>query len=79
VTRIPAVIASEPLTSDLTIAGAIDVHLFASTSGTDSPWIVRLIDVSPETPAVYLPNASQMILSADRSDRAGFQLLVRGM
>jgi len=38
---------SEVLTEDLTIAGPIQVHLFVSTSGTDSDWIVKLVDVYP--------------------------------
>jgi putative CocE/NonD family hydrolase len=37
-----------PLESDLTIAGEIVAHLFASTSGSDADWIVKLIDVYPE-------------------------------
>ena len=32
----------------MTVAGDIVAHLFASTSGTDSDWIVKLIDVYPE-------------------------------
>src|SRR5207249_512088 len=39
---------SDPLGEDLTIAGAIAAHLFAATSGTDSDWIVKLIDVYPQ-------------------------------
>jgi uncharacterized protein len=39
---------SEPLTAPLTIAGAPEVHLVASTSGTDSDWVVKLIDVYPD-------------------------------
>jgi predicted acyl esterase len=30
------------------VAGDVVAHLFASTSGTDSDWIVKLIDVYPE-------------------------------
>ena len=32
----------------MTVAGPIIAHLFASTSGTDSDWIAKLIDVYPE-------------------------------
>jgi putative CocE/NonD family hydrolase len=39
---------TDPLTKDVTVAGNIIAHLFASTSGTDSDWIVKLIDVYPE-------------------------------
>jgi putative CocE/NonD family hydrolase len=38
---------SEPLTEDLTIAGPILANIFVSTSGTDSDWVVKLIDVYP--------------------------------
>src|SRR5262249_29508814 len=33
---------------DVTVAGEVIANLFASTSGTDSDWIVKLIDVYPE-------------------------------
>lgn len=39
---------SEPLTGDLTVTGPLAVDLFASTSGTDSDFVVKLIDVFPE-------------------------------
>ena len=39
---------SEPLATDLTISGRIVAHLFAASSGTDSDWVVKLIDVYPE-------------------------------
>jgi putative CocE/NonD family hydrolase len=37
----------DSLTEDLTVTGKIMAHLFASTSGTDADWIVKLIDVYP--------------------------------
>jgi putative CocE/NonD family hydrolase len=37
-----------PLTEPLRIGGAPIVNLVASTSGTDSDWVVKLIDVYPE-------------------------------
>jgi uncharacterized protein len=40
---------TEPLQNDTVIAGDIVAHLFASTSGTDSDWVVKLIDVYPES------------------------------
>jgi putative CocE/NonD family hydrolase len=42
-----AVWQTKPLESDLTVAGDVIADLFASTSGTDSDWIVKLIDVYP--------------------------------
>jgi hypothetical protein len=40
-----------PLTAPLKLAGEPVVHLFASTSGTDSDWAVKIIDVYPDTVA----------------------------
>ena len=52
-----------PLASDMTIAGEVVAKLFASTTGTDADWIVKLIDVYPES---YPENWSL----------AGYQLMV---
>ncbi len=38
---------TEPLAEDVTVTGRITARLFASTTGTDSDWIVKLIDVYP--------------------------------
>jgi len=38
----------DELTEELTIAGPVEARLFVSTSGTDSDWIVKLIDVYPD-------------------------------
>ena len=40
------------LTSDLTVTGDVKADLFAATTGTDSDWIVKLIDVYPDGTAV---------------------------
>jgi putative CocE/NonD family hydrolase len=40
--------STPPLGDDVVIAGDVVAHLFASTSGSDSDWIVKLIDVYPE-------------------------------
>jgi putative CocE/NonD family hydrolase len=40
--------STAPLHSDLVIAGDVTAHVFASTTGADSDWIVKLIDVYPE-------------------------------
>jgi putative CocE/NonD family hydrolase len=37
-----------PLTEPVHIGGAPEVHLVASTSGTDSDWVAKLIDVYPD-------------------------------
>jgi uncharacterized protein len=43
---------SAPLTTDLTVTGELAATLFASTSGTDSDFVVKLIDVYPENAQV---------------------------
>ncbi len=39
---------TEPLTEPMKLSGEPVVHLVASTSGTDSDWVVKLIDVQPD-------------------------------
>jgi uncharacterized protein len=39
---------SEPLDHDITVTGPVAADLFASTSGTDSDFVVKLIDVFPQ-------------------------------
>jgi uncharacterized protein len=40
---------TDPLKQDIEVVGSIVAHLFASTSGTDADWVVKLIDVYPES------------------------------
>jgi hypothetical protein len=40
---------SKPLAAPMHVGGAPIVNLIASTSGTDSDWVVKLIDVYPDT------------------------------
>ena len=54
---------SEPLGEDLTIAGDVVAHLFASTTGSDADWVVKLIDVYPDN----VPDRPQM---------GGYELIV---
>ena len=51
----------DSLTEDLTVTGKIIAHLFASTTGTDADWIVKLIDVYPDfDPKNYLMSQYQL-------------------
>jgi putative CocE/NonD family hydrolase len=54
---------SDVLTHDLTFAGEVVAHLFAATSGSDVDWIVKLIDVYPES-------------HPENWELAGYQLMV---
>jgi putative CocE/NonD family hydrolase len=57
---------SEVLTAPLRIAGEPIAHLFASTSGSDADWVVKLIDVWPaEVPDEPRMGGFQQMLSAD--------------
>jgi putative CocE/NonD family hydrolase len=38
---------SDTITDDIIVTGKIVAHLFASTTGTDADWVVKLIDVYP--------------------------------
>jgi uncharacterized protein len=38
-----------PLSRDLVIAGDVTARLYASTTGSDADWVVKLIDVYPDT------------------------------
>jgi putative CocE/NonD family hydrolase len=47
---------TDTLADNLTIAGEVFADLFASTTGSDADWIVKLIDVYPEN----VPNDAKM-------------------
>ncbi|MFZ0635284.1 MAG: CocE/NonD family hydrolase [Candidatus Acidiferrales bacterium] len=62
-----------PLTDNITVTGDIVAHLYASTTGTDSDWIVKLIDVYPE---VYKPQTRMggfRLIIADEVFRGRFR------
>ena len=46
----------DTLQEDIAVTGKITAHLFASTSGTDADWIVKLIDVYPD----FVPQSLSM-------------------
>ncbi len=57
---------SEVLTEAVTIAGQPVVHLTASTSGTDSDWVVKLIDVYPDqVPIDHAMGGYQLAVAMD--------------
>ena len=57
---------SEPLTSQVKISGQPMVNLLASTSGTDSDWVVKVIDVYPDEVAGQPSMGGyQLMVSAD--------------
>jgi putative CocE/NonD family hydrolase len=62
---------TEPLEADLTIAGEIRPDLRVSTTGTDSDWVVKLIDVYPDDTPDPTPPAPGLKMG-------GFQQMLRG-
>lgn len=78
-----------PLTEDITVAGSIKPELFISSSGTDSDFVVKLIDVFPDDyqfpeTGNRLPNGQpERIKPPDTSASCvfapgGYQMLLRG-
>ena len=57
---------TDPLTEPLKVRGTPQANLYASTSGTDVDWVVKLIDVYPdETPGQPELGGYQLMVSAD--------------
>jgi len=62
---------TEVLEEDVTLAGPITADLFVSTTGTDSDWVVKVVDVYPEDYPNPNPNPTEV-------EMKGYQQLVRG-
>lgn len=62
--------ATPVLAQDVTLAGQVVADLKVSTSGTDSDFVVKLIDV--------YANDSAELSARNQQDLAGYQMLVRG-
>ena len=53
---------TKALDHPVTITGDIVADIFASTSGTDSDWIVKLIDVYPDDPSLGKMSGAQLMI-----------------
>jgi putative CocE/NonD family hydrolase len=62
---------TDVLKEDVTIAGPVEADLQVSTTGTDSDWIVKLIDVYPDDYPNPSSNPRQLAMG-------GYEQLVRG-
>ena len=65
------VFQTEVLEEDVTLTGPLQADLWVSTSGTDADYVVKLIDVFPDTLRDYPENEKGVPM-------AGYQMLVRG-
>ena len=71
---------TEPLDEDVTIAGPISPKLKIASSGTDSDFDVKLIDVYPDDypDPDAAPHGNKHILDAPPLHMGGYQQLLRG-
>ena len=71
---------TEPLEEDVTVAGPVSPKLFVSTSGTDSDFDVKLIDVYPTdfAPKGEETGPPKKDIGVPSVEMSGFQQLVRG-
>lgn len=75
---------TEPLTADVTIAGDISPELFIASTGTDSDFIVKLIDVFPDDYQYSDDEEENDKIKAPETSAAcvfkpgGYQMLLRG-
>ena len=70
---------SEPLTEDVTVTGPVSPKLRVSSTGTDSDFVVKLIDVYPnDYPDDEPANASKRVIGAPSVRMGGYQQLLRG-
>src|SRR5229473_3114520 len=64
---------TEELKEDVTLAGAVTAKLFAATTGSDSDWIVKLIDVYPENYPQKWQLSGYELMIADEVFRGRFR------
>jgi putative CocE/NonD family hydrolase len=64
---------TDALSEDVTLAGKVTAKLFASTTGSDSDWIVKLIDVYPEKVASDWKLSGYELMIADEIFRGRFR------
>jgi putative CocE/NonD family hydrolase len=65
--------ATAPLEADVTIAGDVVAELFASTSGSDADWVVKLIDAYPDVDAADPKMSGYQLMVSGEVFRARFR------
>lgn len=64
---------SDTLTDNVTVTGSIIAHLFASTTGSDADWVVKLIDVYPDKDAANLKMSGYQLMVASEVLRGRYR------
>jgi uncharacterized protein len=62
---------TRPLSRPVTVAGPVTADLYVSTTGTDADFVVKLIDVFPDSTPDPDPNPGDVMMG-------GYQMMVRG-
>lgn len=62
---------TDVLTQDLSLAGPVYANIFAAITGTDADFVVKIIDVYPDSSTSYVLNNQEVKIG-------GYQMLVRG-
>ena len=65
------VFETDELADSITFAGPLNANLFVSTTGSDADFVVKLIDVYPDSLPNYKLNGKEVIIG-------GYQMLLRG-
>lgn len=63
--------STETLENDITLAGEVYANLLVKVTGTDADFIVKIIDVFPDSTSSYILNDNEISIG-------GYQMLVRG-
>ena len=64
---------TEELADDVTLAGQVTAKLFASTTGSDGDWVVKLIDVYPQKVSADWKLSGYELMIADEIFRGRFR------
>src|SRR5690606_1826259 len=65
--------STEPLEEDVTVVGNVSAELFASTTGSDADWVVKLIDIYPADESVPEALRGRQLMIANDVFRARYR------
>jgi hypothetical protein len=56
---------TEPLAEDVVLAGPVTARLFAATTGSDADWVVKLVDVYPDSGVAVAMRGYQLMVAGE--------------